>query len=985
MGSGNTLLLIYKLLFTGSCPRNLHTELKFRINFTKTAVLKKTLILLLLSAAMISIAQAQPAGYWQQQVNYKIDVTLNDVDNSLDGHVKMEYFNNSPDTLTYIWFHLWPNAYKNDKTAFTDQTLENGSTAFYFSDNDKRGYINRLDFSTNGKTLQTADHPQHQDIIKVMLASPLLPHSSCRIETPFHVKLPDNFSRGGHVGQAYMATQWYPKPAVYDHKGWHPMPYLDQGEFYSEFGNYEVQITLPKNYVVAATGNLQEKTEKEWMEHFKPPVVEKKKKTTIKEAKESIVAVPSAKETKTLHYKQDNVHDFAWFADKTFTIKHDTLQLPSGRIIDVYSYYYAANEEDWRNATKLIKRAILTKSNWVGEYPYSIVSVVDNAAAEGGGMEYPTITLLTSGGSEKALDFVINHEVGHNWFYGILASNERQHPWMDEGMNTYYDNRYSTEQYGSAGAEIVQSKSAFIKKRLPDDLEHMVLQTLIGIKKDQPIETSSEKYSSANYNMVAYVKTGDWLKMMEDSLGKELFEKCMKTYYDRWKFKHPYPEDFKKVMEDVSGRNMDAAFAKLNEKGDVVKTRIKKDIRFTSFFSLKETDKHQYISVLPALGGNYYDKLMLGVAIHNYQLPFPKLQFLAIPLYATGSKGFSGLGRIGYNWYPGNKGQHVELAVAAASFNGSVFTDSALQKHYLRFSKVVPSLKISFANKDPRSTINKFLQFKTFLISETYLNFERDTVNQIDIITYPKRSRYLNQLRFVMENNRALYPWQGELKAEQGKDFVRLAFEGNYFFNYAKGGGMDLRVFAGKFFYIGDKTFLKQFETDAYQLNMTGPKGYEDYTYSNYFMGRSEFQKFPSQQIMIRDGGFKIRTDLLSSKVGKTDDWLAAANFTTTIPDKINPLSVLPFKLPLKLFVDIGTYAEAWKKNAETGRFIYDAGVQLTLVKNIVNVYIPLLYSKIYKDYIRSTIPDKKLLKNISFSFDIQRFNIRKMLSGTGF
>jgi hypothetical protein len=203
----------------------------------------KKLLLLIFAFCLLPFAYCQ-LPYWQQQVNYKIDVTLNDADNTLDGFVKMDYHNNSPDTLHFIWIHLWQNAFKNDKTAFTDQDLENGSTDFYFSNADKRGYINRLDFKVNGEVAKTTDHPQHQDIVKLILPKPIAPNSSAKIETPFHVKLPYNFSRGGHVVQAYQITQWYPKPAVYDRKGWHPMPYLDQGEFYAEFGNYEVQITL---------------------------------------------------------------------------------------------------------------------------------------------------------------------------------------------------------------------------------------------------------------------------------------------------------------------------------------------------------------------------------------------------------------------------------------------------------------------------------------------------------------------------------------------------------------------------------------------------------------------------------------------------------------------------------------------------------------------------------------------------------------------
>ncbi len=942
--------------------------------------MKRILLLIILFYCQLPTANCQLPSTWQQQVNYKIDVTLNDADHTLDGFVKMEYYNNAPDTLFFIWFHLWPNAFKNDKTAFTDQALQNGSTDFYFSNADKRGYINRLDFKVNGVVAKTADHPQHQDIIKLILPKPIAPNSSAKIETPFHVKLPYNFSRGGHVDQSYQITQWYPKPAVYDRKGWHPMPYVDQGEFYAEFGNYEVQITLPDNYVVAATGDLQNESEIQWLKNRKPFSREPKPKKQPLPKKNLIEenATPSSAKTKTLQYKQNKVHDFAWFADKTFSVKTDTLQLPSGKIITANAFYYSENKDVWQNSIAMIKRAILTKSQWLGEYPYNVVSVVDGG--NGGGMEYPTITLLEDGGTEKSLDFVIYHEVGHNWFEAILGTHERTHPWMDEGMNTYYDNRYSLQQYGNTNIEIGRTKWPFVNKRLPDDVQHIVLQTITRIKKDQPIETPSEKFSYLNYNMMSYTKTGDWMKLLEDELGKEVFDKAMQAYYQRWQFKHPYPEDFKKVVEDISGKNVDALFSLLSKKGDLKKSTIKKDLRFASFFSLKETDKHHYIFASPAIGYNFYDKLMLGALVHNYTLPLTKFQFVVAPLYATKTKQLNGLGRLGYTFYPGDNGQKFELAVAGASFSGDNFTDSTGTTNAQRFSKIVPSLKYVFANKNPRSSITKFIQWKTFLINEQDLLFTRDTVNQVDVISYPTRSRYINQLQFVIENNRVLYPYKGALQVEQGEGFARLAFTGNYFFNYVKGGGMNVRVFAGKFFYLGDKTFIKQYETDRYHLNMTGPKGNEDYTYSNYFTGRNEFDGFHSQQIMIRDGGFKVRTDYLSNKIGRTDDWLVALNFTSTIPKVINPFAVLPFKLPVKVFADIGTYAEAWKKNAPTGRVVYDAGLQLSLFNNTVNIYVPLLYSKEYKDYFKSTITEKRFWRNIAFSIDLQNISLRKLV-----
>ncbi len=971
--------------------------------------MKKPFVFFLLLFHLHTAICQQP--YFQQQVNYKIDVTLNDLEKTLDGFEIIEYTNNSPDTLRFIWFHLWPNAYKNDQTAFSEQLLKIGRTDFYFSDNDKRGYINRLDFKVNGVTSVLEDHPQYIDVAKLILPTKLAPGETIKITTPFHEKLPYNFSRGGYVGNTYQITQWYPKPAVYDREGWHPMPYLDQGEFYSEFGNFNVQITLPQDYIVAATGELQNADEvkklKEGIRYDesvikKEPAVPGNETTAIKKrkpagiqkkpssqnknqvalkSKEVVIPPSGTRGLKTLNYVQNNAHDFAWFADKDFIVKYDTLKLVSGKVIEAYSFFTPKGKDVWKNSIQFIKDAIKTRSAWLGEYPYNIVTAVEAKMGFDGGMEYPTITSISPMQSEKALDNTIEHEVGHNWNYGILASNEREHPWMDEGMNTYFDNRYKSIKYPE-GDKII-AKDKFIQSRLPENFNNFIYRILVESKKDQPIETNSENFSELNYNEIVYYKTGQWMKVLEDYVGQPLFDSCLHEYHNQWKFKHPYPEDFKKIVEDISNKNVDSVFLLLSQKGKMERD-IKKDIKIEPFISFKETGKHNYIFLSPAIGLNHYDGLMIGGLMHNYTLPEPAFHFFAAPMYATASKKFTGIGKVGYNVMSYGIIRKAELSLSGETFTVDDFTDSTGTKNYLGFSKLVPSVKLVLKNKNSLSKVTKSIQWKTYLIKETGLLFTRDTINQVDVISYPTINRYLNQLKFTLENNRALYPFMASLQGEQGKNFIRLAFDGNYYFNYAKGGGLDVRLFGGKFIYLGDKTIFKQFETDRYHLNMSGAKGYEDYTYSNYFFGRNEFEKFSSQQIMIRDGGFKVRTDLLADKIGKTDDWLIAANFKTDFPKKFNPLQVLPFKLPLKVFLDVGTYAEAWQKNSPTGKFIYDAGLQLSFLKDMVNIYFPIAYSKVYDNYFKSTIPDKRFWKNISFSIDIQKFRFSKFLNQPG-
>lgn len=908
----------------------------FYISCVKKQFSLKKLLSLLAACSLQLIAFSQ---YWQQKVDFTIDVTLNDNEKTLNGFAKITYYNNSPDTLEFIWFHLWPNAYKNDKTAFSDQLLENGNTNFYFSSKEEKGYINRLDFKVNGATAKTEDHPQHIDIIKLILQKPLLPGKQVLITTSFHVKLPFNFSRGGYDSESFQITQWYPKPAVYDKNGWHPMPYLDQGEFYSEFGTFDVRITLPKKYIVAATGE--------------------EVNADVEHIDDSAETKASNNETKAVRFKQSGVHDFAWFADKHFIVKQDTCALSSGKVIQVFSYYTPAEEKIWKNSIQYAKDAMRFYSTEIGEYPYNVVSVVQGPQSFGGGMEYPTITVIAPTSSPKELDITIAHELGHSWFYGILASNERNHPWMDEGLNSFYEQKYTEAKYG--------------KQRGSFDV---LYQTRLVRKTAQPIETSSPLFTELNYFLAAYFGTAAALRSVEEKAGKENFKKLMQKYYEEWKFRHPQPEDLKKIFGITDLTHL----IKSPKNGFKIVSPFKKGF----FENYLNAPVNNTLLLSPSIGANLYDGTLIGGLISNYKLPPNKFQFLLIPMYGLRSKKFAGLGKLNYTIMSDGAIRKTDIFLNASKFSMDDFKDSAGRKLIMQYQKLVPGFKLNFDQKDPKSTVNRFIQWKTFLFKEQSLRIIPDTIfNGADTTLFlhyllPANNRYLNQLQLVYENYRGLYPFKINLQIEQGKDFIRPALTANYFFNY-KDGGLAVRFFAGKFIYLNGKTFRKQFANDRYNLNMTGPNGYEDYTYSDYFLGRNEFEGTASQQIMMRDGGFKVRTDLLASKIGKTDEWLTAVNFSASLPKKLNPLSVLPIKIPLNIFLDIGTYAGAWNRNADADRFLFDAGLHLPLFDEAINIYIPVFYNKVYSDYYKSTIPKNRFLKTISFTVNFYTKAIAQM------
>ncbi|WP_150087019.1 M1 family metallopeptidase [Adhaeribacter rhizoryzae] len=514
----------------------------------------KYLLVLLLSLLIIPKGFAQT--YWQQEVNYTIAVSLNDEQHTLTATEEIEYINHSPHALTFIYFHLWPNAYKNNTTAFAKQQLVNKKRDFQFAPDSARGYIDGLDFKINGQTAKFEIDEKNIDIGKLILNQPLTSGQRIRISTPFRVKLPNSFSRLGHVGQSYQITQWFPKPAVYDHKGWHQMPYLDQGEFYAEFGRFDVSITLPANYLVAATGVLQNTAELRKLDSLSAITADKR----IFRQTEDIFPSSSAK-TKTLRYTATNIHDFAWFADKRFNVLKGEVELPhSKRKVTTWLFFLNKNASDWVKSLKDINEAVHYYSLWVGDCPYEQATAVDGALSAGVGMEYPMVTVTDPS--------AIIHEVGHNWFYGILGTNERQHPWLDEGINSYYEFRMGQlTNHNYSQLEPLLTRDRIKKYRLQNihstGLNLLLYQIAASRGLDQPIEEPAASYTYANYGSIVYMKTGVMLQYLANYLTHDRFDKAFQTYFRRWQFKHPYPKDLQAVFEEVTGEKLDWFFKDL--------------------------------------------------------------------------------------------------------------------------------------------------------------------------------------------------------------------------------------------------------------------------------------------------------------------------------------------------------------------------------------------------------------------------------------
>ena len=541
---------------------------------------------LTLAISFLFLGNLFSQSYWQQEVNYKIDVKLDDKKHELVAFEEFEYINNSPQKLDFLMIHLWPNAYQNEKTALGQQLWEKGNQLLRFGADSLKGGINGLDFKVNGEKVEWNLDVLNTDICKLILNKPLLPGEKINVSTPFNVRIPSGeISRLGHVGQSYQITQWYPKPAVYDQNGWNEIPYLNQGEFYSEFGSFDVSITLPSNYIVGSTGDLQTESEVVFMNEMAEKSQKKLMDSTMVDSASKELFPASSSEFKTIRFIQTKVHDFAWFADKRFEVLKGEVELPqSKRKVTTWALFTPKNASVWENAIEYINDGTYYYSLWNGDYPYNHVTAVDGTISAGGGMEYPNVTVIGNTGSKEDLEVVIVHEVGHNWFYGILGSNERVHGWMDEGLNTLNEVRYIQTKYPEntrMSDQLLNGKLHF-DHLSHHDMNDITFRTTAILGEDQPIETHSADFTDMNYGSIMYMKTGLVMFYLRNYLGEDVFGKCTHAYFEKWKFKHPQPEDLREVFEKESGKDLSWLFE------DLIKTTNHIDYKIQHVRKVKE-------------------------------------------------------------------------------------------------------------------------------------------------------------------------------------------------------------------------------------------------------------------------------------------------------------------------------------------------------------------------------------------------------------
>jgi hypothetical protein len=473
--------------------------------------------------------------------NYKIDVTLDTGEKMLHGSELLTWKNDSKDEVSELQFHLYLNAFKNEASTF----MKESKGWHRKSEADKKdgwGWINILKIESDNGTdltdeiefIQPDDQNENdQTVIRIPLNNPVKPAEVIKLYIEFESKLPRVFARTGYHQDFYLAGQWFPKIGVYEEAGeryakkgqWNCHQFHLNSEFFADFGNYDVTITLPQKYVVGATGIL-------------------------------LNEIKNEDGTKTLNYYCEDVHDFAWTADPNFVVIED-----QWKHVKIKYLVQSQHQSSSQRYIQAVKNSFEYFEEWYGEYPYPTLTIVDPRYRAGGagGMEYPTFITTTAkwgySDGRKSAEIVTVHELAHNYWYGLVASNEFEEAWLDEGFTTYAELMVLEKYYNETGGSYFDRAGIRFS-----NTELTWIFYVLGQKRRDKIFNLSWKYETGGYGVNSYSKPAIMLLTLHNYLGDERMKKVMRTYFERYQFKHPTTQDFINTVNEVSGENFEWFF-----------------------------------------------------------------------------------------------------------------------------------------------------------------------------------------------------------------------------------------------------------------------------------------------------------------------------------------------------------------------------------------------------------------------------------------
>lgn len=487
-------------------------------------------LMIVLSGIYVCQAVGQP-DRWQQKVMYKMDIDFNTEKHQYTGKQHLVYFNNSPDTLNRVFYHLYFNAFQpGSGMDVRSRTIADPDGRI--SDRisrlkpDEIGYIKVNNLLQDNKPLR---YQVEGTILEVVLDHPLLPGRQTTLDMDYEAQVPLQIRRSGRSsaeGIDYSMSQWYPKLCEYDYQGWHANPYIGR-EFYGVWGDFDVTISMDKDYVIGASGYLQNPDEIGYGYESEGVKVKHKGKKL------------------SWHFIAPNVHDFVWGADRDY--KHGVFVRKNGMVIHTF-YQPGMNADSWTRLPEIMDKVFDYADEHLGVYPYKQYSFIQGGD---GGMEYPMATLITGERSLVSLVGVSTHELMHSWYQMLLGTNESLYAWMDEGFADYF----------ASDVMNFLRRQQFIPGNPVPNPHAGAISSYVGFSQsglEEPMNTHADHFvTNAGYSVGSYVKGEVLLVQLQYIIGKQAFDKGMLQYYYSWRYKHPNENDFIRVMEKTSDLELD--------------------------------------------------------------------------------------------------------------------------------------------------------------------------------------------------------------------------------------------------------------------------------------------------------------------------------------------------------------------------------------------------------------------------------------------
>lgn len=945
-------------------------------------------VLAVMVISFLNILNGDCQADFQQELEYAIRADLNG--KTLTGQVELIYKNNSPKEINEMYFHLWMNAFSRRPSDYNEQLLRMLESKLYFAeDKDLGGYTSFSLKDRNQKEIPFEYTNPSEQIVKAELLEPLASGETTTFYLDYELIFPKAFDRVGQSTPVMYMNHWHPKPAVYDSAGWHPMEYLALGEFYSEFAKFKIDLGIPDSLTIVAS------------------------------------TMPEKSATGRYLMLAGKMIDYSIFLSDKFTVEEDVHTLPNGtrKTIEVAS----SNDRAWKGASKLTKDILDFYGKTIGSLPYDKVTIVQGSSMLSSGMEYPGIVVINSSKDAKELEYYLAHEIAHQYFYAALANNERTEPYFDEGLATYYTDRYFLHTYGKSYHEDFFS-TVFTGDSPVNFMRKAVHQNLCN-HKHVNFQGSWKENGIVNYSFNSYARAGQAFHYLSRYLGLANFDSLMQEFYRENKFTHVRFKDLERHYRSGTEANLDWFFDDLmaghipdfelvkekkkwkindhrpynypipvtkedgtfefqeakrewtvlnlrrNDKFVIDQEGLtpdyirknnyshKRPLKIKGPFQLNDYDERE-LFMLPVVGYNTSDGFQLGGLMHNFTFPNGKTQFHVQPSYGFQSQEVIGSASVTHKIRNGESNQSpMELSGSFKRY--SYFRNETFDLQYMRLGA---NLAIYLKPESNPLQLRRIM-FSSLAIAEERANFLSSTEIDIEQPVFT-----VQRVRYDAIGYNILSPshFWGELdftnyESLQPERFVKVSLAYERAFKYKPAKSIKVRFWSA-FFPINTQRDSRS--TNSFFSKGSASlfqQGYADYAYDGTFINRSNQNVGIRDNIMgYRGGGF--RTPLPSSSLyGASNQMAFSANIEGQLP--------FPKYLPLALFFDYGGFREV----GSDFQYVYTGGVKIATFGDIFAINIPLIHNQELSDIYNSQ--GFNLFDKITFNINLHKLRIKDWLN----